>query len=155
MFKVSLLSVCNFPKVELLACYITAQSIWYCIFPADGIVFSHNWWLWLQVCGNTTKQTGVSDLSGCGSQSTPSDMLWKGLLQSLPGWTQETLHHLPKLQTDGTKLPWHQRWVSLRQQSQRSLLCCCRAMTFTSTLYCGSVYTLVYGYLVVLHAWLA
>ena len=112
MLKVSLLSACNFPKVELLSCYIAPQSIWYCIFPADGIMYSHNWWGWLQVCGHPTRQTGMSNMWGCGPQSPPDDMLWKGLLQSLPGWTQETLQHLSKLQADRTKLPWHQRWVN-------------------------------------------
>ena len=111
LIKVSPLSVCNFLK---FACYTVHD---YSSSPADGFQYSHTWWLWLQVCGNSTRQADVSDMSGCGPQSTPSDMLWEGLLQSLPGWTQETLQHLSKLQADGTKLPWHQRWVNFRPQS--------------------------------------
>ena len=147
MLKVSLLSVCNFLKVELLACYITAH------FPADGI---HNWWLWLQVCGNSTRQTDVSDLSGCGSQSTPSDVLWKGLLQSLPGWTQQTLKHLPKLQADGTKLPWHQRWVNSKTAVTWGVYSGNDFYLHTLLWFCihSAMFFYTLGFNIVLHAWL-
>jgi len=72
------------------------------------------WWIWLQVCGDTTRQTGLSDLPSCGSNSTPSDMLWEGLLQFLPESIQEALSQLSKLQEKRTGLPWHQRWVDFR-----------------------------------------
>ena len=79
----------------------------------DGLHCSNNRWIRVQVCGDTTRQAGVSDLPSCSLQSTPNDMLWKGLLQSLSGWTQEMLHHLPKLPEKGTGFCWYQRWVEV------------------------------------------
>ena len=41
--------------------------------------------VFVQVCGDTTRQTGVSDLPSCSWHPPPSNLLWEGLLQSLPG----------------------------------------------------------------------
>jgi len=95
-----------------------AEQSWYLVIYLDSVARHKNgfqcssvWWIWLQVCGDTTRRADLSDLPACGSHFLPSDMLWKGLLQGLPRWTQATLQLLPKLQENWTELPWCQRWV--------------------------------------------
>ena len=73
----------------------------------NGFQCSQEWQVWLQVCGHTTRQTGVSDLPSCCRCPEPSNVLREGLLQSLPGWAQEEFQDMPKLQKKGTEFSRH------------------------------------------------